>query len=507
MALGNWPDVRPLVRRSDVRTSLIAVLLLLALGLATPARAGVYHVSDPAILWKVYDGNPELVAAALRLNELPHAQAVPGQLAMLRSLPLASKTQSDAFSPRSLLQRQIDYFERVSQTRPLDPVEAAGLAACYLRLAPAAGVKDGQGRDADENAYRKKAHNLLTKMRDAARKEEDKHFLIHASLAAYYQQNGEYAWALDEQATALRLWPKAWAGWTKTALQFYRECEQYNLRLLQFRKAKPTEPSDPRATLDPFFPYTPPTAADLKPGRMFLDAPLPVQKTPLRFVDEEGNYSPGDLKREEADKIPANAANAILQLAIWQPRDQRLGWLLAELLNANGYVEAAAQMLETLALEVMWKEVHSHLRVLRGAAELLRQLRRPLDHALLSGTVMMITPRASLGTPIAGDVAYAYAALAAPTWVENYVPQQQPQPVEQTPTSSLPFNVQHVVVSFVFGVLCAALLGMQWQALKRRRAESAAAATTAPAQEGAAGTAGVANGPKSESVMQEAPPS
>src|SRR4051812_39045659 len=113
MADGNGPDVGPTVRRSDVRTRLIAVLLLLAIGSA--ARAGIYHLSDPALLWQVYGGpaltpnlkpddpavikTKQLVHAARQFNLLPEkADGMPGRLAMLRSLMLEPERQLEDLS-------------------------------------------------------------------------------------------------------------------------------------------------------------------------------------------------------------------------------------------------------------------------------------------------------------------------------------------------------------------------------------------------------------------------
>jgi hypothetical protein len=110
---------------------------------------------------------------------------------------------------------------------------------------------------------------------------------------------------------------------------------------------------------------------------------------------------------------------------------------------------------------------------------------------------------------VLGEVAYYYSLLAAPTYMENFKEEEPPQRVETPPSWSLPFNVQHVVVSFVFGVLVAALLGMQWQALKRRRTAEPAATEppAAPAPEAdAAKPEGVLSA-KSEGVMHQAPPS
>jgi hypothetical protein len=70
-----------------------------------------------------------------------------------------------------------------------------------------------------------------------------------------------------------------------------------------------------------------------------------------------------------------------------------------------------------------------------------------------------------------------------------------------SPAAPLPFNVQHVVISFIFGVLVAALVAMQWQALRRRRSP------TANAPPAGQQTAADASEQPTEGIVQQAPPS
>src|SRR5262249_39709650 len=145
---------------------------------------------------------------------------------------------------------------------------------------------------------------------------------VQAHLAAIRQQLREYDSAIYHQERALAHWPKAHAGWPAEILEFYRDCEQYNLKLLKLRKEKPDE--NPATTsLDPIFPG-------------------------VRFVNEQGRYAAWGIARKEADKLPKHAGNLVLQLALWQPRDRRLCWLLAEMLNAHGQVIPAARLLTSM---------------------------------------------------------------------------------------------------------------------------------------------------------------
>lgn len=455
-----------------MRTLPIAVLMLCA---AVPARAGVYPISDPQTLSRAYGGNPEMVVATLRFESLPLAPDVPDRLFALRSLPLEPDVKMDELAPRSLYLRQIAYFERLGESRPLAPVEAVGLSACYLRLAPPRGLKTDDGKDADVKEYRKKARRVL--------QEADRgHFLVQAALAAYYQHEGNYDWAISHQKAALEAWPRVWTYWTGEQLAFYRDCELYNLKVLEFRQARPDESPTAAVSLDPLFPFVPPSTKAKKKGRD-LDLGLPTKpqeanRNALRFVNDKGNYVAGDLADDEAVKIPQRAGSFVLQLNLWQPRDRRLCWMLAELLNANGHVEPAAKLMASMveSEKLEWPELREHQRILDRAAPTMKLLREKAAARIgLSAGLSMLLPVGDVGAPLGDATSCALIAHVAivggpmvddPKWAAQ--PPKQPTPADP-PSPPAPLNVQHVVVSFVFGVLVASLLGMQWQALLKRR--------------------------------------
>jgi hypothetical protein len=66
----------------------------------------------------------------------------------------------------------------------------------------------------------------------------------------------------------------------------------------------------------------------------------------VRFVGEEGRYEAGKLARAERAKLPPDALAIVQQLVIWFPDDTRLYWLLGEIYNANGDIEAAARIFD-----------------------------------------------------------------------------------------------------------------------------------------------------------------
>src|SRR5205085_1069023 len=66
----------------------------------------------------------------------------------------------------------------------------------------------------------------------------------------------------------------------------------------------------------------------------------------IRFVNEKGEYGPGQLAGSEKKKLPTKAVALVQQLALWLPADGTLLWQLAELANAHGDIKNAAAMMD-----------------------------------------------------------------------------------------------------------------------------------------------------------------
>jgi hypothetical protein len=76
-------------------------------------------------------------------------------------------------------------------------------------------------------------------------------------------------------------------------------------------------------------------------------APTEVDELfPVRFVGPDGSYQAGTIANAEKAKLPANAVAVVQQLLLWMPEDTRLYWLLGELYNARGELEAADRVFE-----------------------------------------------------------------------------------------------------------------------------------------------------------------
>ena len=111
--------------------------------------------------------------------------------------------------------------------------------------------------------------------------------------------------------------------------EFYAKCEKYQRKLLRLRfrelKKEPLTFEKALAHLDPLF----------EP-----DSPPPSYK-PLRFIGDSGKFEPGKIAEAEKAKLPPDAVEVVEQLLVWMPDDLRLFWLLGDLFNAKGDVDAA----------------------------------------------------------------------------------------------------------------------------------------------------------------------
>ncbi|HLW67541.1 MAG TPA: tetratricopeptide repeat protein [Gemmataceae bacterium] len=74
----------------------------------------------------------------------------------------------------------------------------------------------------------------------------------------------------------------------------------------------------------------------LRAAHQNLDSIFPVQ-----FVGESGQYEPGKIAAEEQNKLPGDALAIVQQFVLWLPEDAQLYWLLGEIYNAQGDVNAA----------------------------------------------------------------------------------------------------------------------------------------------------------------------
>jgi tetratricopeptide (TPR) repeat protein len=159
--------------------------------------------------------------------------------------------------------------------------------------------------------------------------QERQNFMLFANLATAHQLAGRLDRALAYLQQVKILWPTAWPGFAKKQLDWYRTAEKYHLELVRQRYREWSGRSSRRRQVQE-------TLDDL-----FHDP-----NGPVRFIGENGRYEAGKLAVAQRAKLPADALAVVQQLNIWLPDDTRLYWLLGELYNANGDLEAAARIFD-----------------------------------------------------------------------------------------------------------------------------------------------------------------
>jgi tetratricopeptide (TPR) repeat protein len=401
---------------------------LVVLGACCPAQAGVYNL----------DPNVEPQA------KIP-AERVVAYVFGLRALAVPPQGPVSPESPRARYERQVAELEKARARGALSATESVNLSAAYIRLG--------------------KLSQAIRVLRAA----DPKHPLVQANLAGAYQAMGELQMAVLHQRRALKQWPADWVSmaWLggPAEVESYRECENYNLRLLENRLREEARKPGGDMGVDPIFPG-------------------------VRFIVEDDK---GNLVNHRDARLPRHAINIVLQLLLWQPQDPRLQWLLAEVLYADGYLEPAFRLMDDLVFNrgQGGREVRAHSKAMRKAVTAIRKLvtwqgRSPLL------TEAMLIPRPTLAPGGAGAAAYQVSTLA-PMVAAPEADKPPPPPGNQgaIPDGFLspppvPFNWRHAGISFVFGALVAVLLGLQIQQWRRyRRAAVTAGDEAAESTEGA----------------------
>jgi hypothetical protein len=161
--------------------------------------------------------------------------------------------------------------------------------------------------------------------------EDKKNFLVLSQYATALFLSGEQAQATVFMRKALENWPKTWGevnaeqkqfldslGWEETAFDRYRQYETLFKRLIDNR-LKEKKQLDPK------------NSAAERVDPIFLDA----KGEPIRFVNEQGLFEPGRIAPADKEQMPRDAVEAVEQLLLWMPADNRLLWLLGEVFNAS----------------------------------------------------------------------------------------------------------------------------------------------------------------------------
>ncbi len=238
----------------------------------------------------------------------------------LRGIAIKPTAKLPASPARVRYEEAAAKLEGLSRKRPLSADELADLGALYVRLGEPG-----------------KAIALLR----SAQRNHPRHFHIAANLGTAFQLQGDLQQAALCLEQAVRLAPGK-----------YQKAEEYHLKLVRLRMRE-------RGAIH---------AVDHLFG--------------VRYVDDKGDYTPGELAAAEKKKLPANAAAIVQQLALWLPSDARLLWQLAELANAHGDVRYAAAMMDGCVTQfgLQAPQLRRHRQVLRTAADAMAKADPKAEH-------------------------------------------------------------------------------------------------------------------------------
>lgn len=283
-------------------------------------------------------------------------------------------------------------------------------------------------------------------------------FMVYANLAMAYQLVGQWDRAIDAEREALKLWPRRWPGLSSAQLARLRRAETAHLELMQLRRQESFRQR-------PGMPQT-----ELK-----LDALFPG----VRFVGRSGGYEPGELAEEQRAKLPPDALETVQQLVLWLPHDFALQWLLAELLNAQGQVEEAAEILWKLVFNtrVDAPELMQHRKVLNAARKAASELGGWQKNGQLLWCLVPRDPAQGVGlSPLAQEAVWSQIVEELkrrqdPT-LALVVPALETKGAANEPEQRadwLPGGPQLLLVGAIAGLVVAALGYFQVREVLRRR--------------------------------------
>jgi hypothetical protein len=381
--------------------------VLALLLLAGTAQAGLYNLNDPA---------PRFFKSLAEVRS--HVKDLRGL-----TVPLKPGQKPDQGSLRVLYPQQAERLEALLKDGTITTLERVDLSACYVRMG-----KQKEALEALEGA-------------------DQDHFLVQANLAVAHMMGPEVnlRQAAICQGRVLALWPKASVFWNSDDLELLRQCEQAQMRLIDSRLAE--------------------SRLEKQPSPVPLDNIFPG----FRVEGPKGYYIPEGLPETVRDRLPLNAGLIMTRLVRWLPNDRRLYWQYGEMLAMLGQVKEAAEVLDELVWDGgAFENLREHRKIVGAQANLLKELEQPKARwALVSVGHLLGVPYQPAGNGVAGLFQALTATQLAPLAARGGAP--QPVPDDPLPPGpAYPFNVQHVTVAFLFGIIVAVLLSLQWMEWRRQ---------------------------------------
>ena len=351
---------------------LAALACFLATAAPSVSRAGLYYLPPNKALW------PENFA-----YPMPSGGYKPQQfrslLNDLRTIAVDRGGLEGQEGKKSLRQQYLDRaVDLTAKGTALTVPERLELSVCQMRLL--------------------KPDEALNTLRPAEAA-EPRNFMVLANLATTHQMSNLFDRAIFYEEQALANWPSTYEGSTPEQLRWHRRVEKYHLLLMQQRlREEQAQPGKTAEDVDNLFPK-------------------------FRFQNNKEPYQAGLISPERWAELPGDAIPIVQQLLIWMPHDNRLYWLLGELLNARGDPADARDVLDDLEFGRRYTPtdlIRKHLRVLPTHPD----------------------------PPTADGLPASVPGSASANWLPDW---------------------RHILVGFVAGVIVTLLIQMQWHEFARRR--------------------------------------
>jgi tetratricopeptide (TPR) repeat protein len=211
----------------------------------------------------------------------------------------------------------------------LSPTEMAQLGALQWRL-----------RDGD---------TALNTLKQATIR-DSRNFWALTNLGSVHQSLGQLREALSQLEAARDVFPDPSPDGLGGAGDWFKQAENYQFKLLRTRLRESM-------------------------GRPAGGRPVPATDVDalfdVKFVGPSGKYEAGKLADAERTKLPNDAVAIVQQLLLWFPEDPRLVWLLGELYNADGNLEAASKMFDLCVWSRRYESptLRDHQRIVQEAYE------------------------------------------------------------------------------------------------------------------------------------------
>lgn len=282
-------------------------LLLGWVALSSTVHGGIYTPNEPCYFDEFEQDGQELYAKPLGYSNFKIVLTE-----ILRIDPRGGGIES---------KNRLDALERVKQfkARPvaeLSSIERAAYSADLIRL----------GGD-----YLNDAINLLLPLATDRSKAD---YFVLSHLSKVHQDRQEYEAAYRKVYASLNdvPFPKSFPGYRPDQLKWLRRVEgKFNLPLLRSRGQEAAQKK---------------SGVQENPDDLFPIRLAGVDWHPVHYVGPDGEYRAGSIAKEQEEKLPPDAIAIFQQLVLWNPKDPRLHWQLAELYNAKGDVRAALELMD-----------------------------------------------------------------------------------------------------------------------------------------------------------------